>query len=596
MFEPAGFGKTIFDDKYTHFVGESWSQACLRLSSYMAGAETAMKMQKWQSRFFTELSENRLMPGGRIWYGAGRPKGSLLNCFVIPVEDNIEGWGDGVKEMMIISSLGGGVGINCSPIRYRGADLKGRGGFASGPISEMRIINAVGDELSTGGGRRMALMLCLDLTHPDIEMFLDAKLAKDQLNNANISVVLDIPTDEFIKAVKNDEEIPLKFQGQKRGSIKAKAFWHRLVQNAWENGEPGVLNGDLANVMNNIWYHSPLISTNPCGEIWLEPYGCCCLGSLVLPRFVKDGAMDWEQLEWTIRVGVRFLDNVLSVNHYPFQKIKDNCETVRRIGLGVMGLHTLLLNLGMKYSSPEAQIFSDRLFSFIKHAAYGTSVKLAIEKGPFPAFDEKMIESGFMKTMKSSLRRDVMEYGIRNCAMLTIAPTGTTSLVSGVSSGIEPYVAPVSWRNYKVLDSNLDNAQARQLVVIPEYVLHKDNWEDISSLDVRSHFEMQRIAQAHIDNAVSKTINLPTDYPVDELADMWLEYLPYMKGSTFYRNGSRDNQPIEPILPEEADRLILENKDSLVLEGAAEAQVDIDCITGVCEVLPLTSAPESAMV
>lgn len=346
-----------------------------------------------------------------------------------------------------------------------------------------------------------------------------------------------------------------------------------------------MLNSHEANAKSNIWYHKQLISTNPCGEIWLEPYGCCCLGALVLNRFVDDGRMDWDQLEETIRVSVRFLDNVLTVNHYPFDKIKQNCEDVRRIGMGVMGLHTMLLEMGMRYSSPEALEFVDKLFSFIKHTAYDTSINLAIEKGPFPAFRPEFCDSGFMKTMKPAISRKVREYGIRNCAMLTIAPTGTTGMVQGCSTGIEPYMAPVYWRRIKDTDENHILQVNEVLVIEPIYEQYGDLVEGAADLTPRQHFEMQKVVQAHIDNAVSKTINLPEDYPVDELSDLWLEYLPYVKGSTFYRWGSREGEPFSPVKMEDVAHTIDTTEPEFIRrKERTKEQGAMDCVSGVCEV------------
>src|SRR3990172_5686410 len=372
----------------------------------------------------------------------------------------------------------------------------------------------VGHELVAGGGRRMAKMSCLNVTHPDIWEFLNCKLVDKQLSNTNISVVINFDHDEFVKLVKEDGQIEFEWAGRKTGgSISAKELWKTIVENAWNNGEPGVLNGYMANKKNNIYYHKPLVSTNPCGEIWLEPYGCCCLGALVLPRFVEGNEINWEKLEETIRIAVRFLDNVLTVNSYPFDKIKENCEEVRRIGLGVMGLHTMLLELGLKYSSTQAFEFVDKLFSFIKHAAYDTSIMLAQEKGPFPAFQPEFVDSGFMQTMKPAIRRKVKEYGIRNCALLTVAPTGTTGIVSGVSTGIEPYMAPVYWRRIKTVDNELNTIIKKVLVIEPAYEKFGDLCEGAADISVDIHFKMQATVQKHVDNAVSKTINLANDFP-----------------------------------------------------------------------------------
>lgn len=582
LFSPDDLGIEVFQRSYAYDKDETWEEASLRVARHVAQVEENGLKNKWKDRFYAEIATNRFMPGGRIWYGSGRAKAQLLNCFVISPEnfDSREGWGQLLKESIIISGTGGGVGINFSPIRPNGSEIKGTGGHATGPVSLMRMDDGVGLELVGGGGRRMAKMSCLDINHPDIEEFLNCKLEDGKLSTTNISVVLNFDPDEFKKLIKEDGEIDLTWGGIKSGkTVKAREIWDIIVKNAWNNGEPGVLNGFYANKMNNIYYHSPLISTNPCGEIWLEAYGCCCLGALVLPRFVKDGKVDWEQLENTIRVSVRFLDNVLSVNHYPFDKIKENCEQVRRIGLGVMGLHTMLLELGIKYS--EGFEFTDKLFSFIKKAAYDTSINLAIEKGPFPAFRPEMCDSGFMKTMKPSIRRKVKEYGIRNCAILTVAPTGTTGIVSGVSTGIEPYMAPVYWRRIKTVDEKLKTKIEKVLVVEPVYDKFGDLVEGAADISVENHFKMQQVVQQHIDNAVSKTINLPNDYPIDNLSEVWLDNLATLKGTTFYRWGSRENEPFQPVLANDVD-LVLAETPSAMIRRKERTEETANCATGAC--------------
>lgn len=586
VFQLDDLGEEVFRRSYAIDKDETWEEASDRVARHVAEAEENGKRQKWADRFFKELVSNRFMPGGRIWYSAGRNKAQSLNCFVIPVSDSREGWGQMLKESLIISGTGGGVGINFSPVRPNGSEIKGTGGYATGPVSLMRMDDGVGLELVSGGGRRMAKMSCLDINHPDIIEFLDCKLKDGNLSTTNISVVINFDPKEFVDLVKNDGEIELSWNGVKTGeTIKARVIWNRIVENAWNNGEPGVLNGYYANQQNNIYYSKPLISTNPCGEIWLEAYGCCCLGALVLPRFVSGGVVDWDALESTIRVAVRFLDDVLSVNHYPFERIQQNCEEVRRIGMGVMGLHTMLLELGIKYSSDEALEFIDKLFSFIKNTAYDTSISLAIEKGPFPAFRPEMTDSGFMKTMKPALRRKVREYGIRNCAILTVAPTGTTGIVSGTSTGIEPYMAPVYWRRIKTVDDNLKTVIEKVLVVEPAYDNYGELCEGAADIPVERHFMVQKAVQRHVDNAVSKTINLPTDYPIDSLSELWLEYLPYLKGTTFYRWGSRENEPFEPVLMKDIDLVLRETPDDMIRrKERTEEQSAMDCVSGVCEI------------
>jgi len=590
VFRPDDLGESVFRRSYARDVNETFEEASRRVADHVASAESNGKVSEWSNRFFSQIATNRFMPGGRIWYGSGRPKAQLLNCFVIPTSDSREGWGQMLKESLIISGTGGGVGINFSPIRPNGFEIKGTGGVATGPVSLMRMDDAIGTELVAGGGRRMAKMSCLDITHPDVEEFLNCKLVDGRLPNTNISVVLDgrgISTADFVERVRMDGHIELAYGGRPTGkTVSARKLWDTIVQNAWENGEPGVLNGEYANEMSNIFYHKPLISTNPCGEIWLEAYGCCCLGALVLPRFVDDGSISWEALEDAVRVAVRFLDNVLTVNQYPLPEIKDNCEEVRRIGLGVMGLHTMLLELGQRYSSDEALVTVENVMKFIKHTAYDASIMLSVEKGPFPAFKPEFINSGFMQTMKPAIRRKVAEYGIRNCAMLTVAPTGTTGMVSGVSTGIEPYMAPVYWRRIiKDVDAKNNNVAERVLVVEPAYEIYGELCEGAADISVARHFEMQQAVQKHVDNAVSKTINLPNDYPVEELSDLWLDNINTLKGTTFYRWGSRENEPFSPVLLEDIEATIAATpEDQISRKERTEEQSAMDCVSGVCEI------------
>jgi ribonucleoside-diphosphate reductase alpha chain len=562
--------------------------ACQRVAFHVAGAEDNGKIQKYGERFQQELLDNRFMPGGRTWYGAGRPKAQLINCFVLPTSDSREGWGKTLSDTIVVSGTGGGVGINCSPVRPRGSEIKGTGGKATGAVSLMQMIDRVGDVLVSGGGRRLALMLCLDVNHPDVLEFLNVKLELDQLTNANISVILNVPTDSFVEAVQQNGELELSFGGRPSGrTIMARHLWDTIVKNAWTSGEPGILNMYEGNRFNNIWYYRPLIASNPCGEILLEEYGCCCLGALVLPRFVSDGQMDWDQLDETIRLGVRFLDDVLTVSYYPIPEIKDNCEKVRRIGLGVMGLHTMLLELGYKYSGDDGRAFIDKLFGFIKQVAYDASIHLAVEKGPFPAYDQRFLESGFIKTLKRGMKVKIKEYGIRNCALLTCAPTGTTSMVAGVSSGIEPLFSPVYKRHFYKPTNDGSRELAEEIVVTPEFEKFGRLSEGAYDISVRDHFEVQKIIQSHVDNSVSKTINLPKDYPLEELSALWLEYLPSLKGTTFYREGSREHEPLEHIPTKDARKYL---KQDHVTEFNAEDQSFLACPDGSCNVLYMKEA------
>jgi ribonucleoside-diphosphate reductase alpha chain len=586
-FKLEGLSETIFKERYAIHPEESWENAALRLANHAAGAEEDQDILRVSEEFYEELVTNRFMPGGRIWYGSGRPRAQLLNCFVVPTADSREGWGKTISDVIVISGMGGGVGINCSPIRPRGSKIHGTGGIATGSVSLMQMINGVGDVLVAGGGRRLALMLDLNITHPDMPEFLDKKLDKHELNNANVSVVLDkkMPTKRLIDLVKGGKDFDLMWGGSATDKVNAKAIWEKIVQNAWQSGEPGVLNGDLANRESTLSYYKPLVSTNPCGEIWLEEYGCCDLGALVLPRFVNYyGSFDWDQFRVSIRSAVRFLDNVLSVNEYPLNEIRENCNNVRRLGLGVMGLHSMLIQMGYRYSSEAGKNFVAQLMKFLMETAYEASIELAKEKGVFPAYDEKFLETGFIqRAIPDRLQKEIKRYGIRNCALLTIAPTGTTGMVSNVSTGIEPLFSAAYWRRFYRPTPDGSRKLDKELVVDPlwDEVADKNVLEGAYDVSPSDHFLMQAICQNYIDNATSKTINLPQNYSVENLSDLWLEYLPMVKGTTFYRAGSRGEEPLEAIPLAEAKALLAIRKAE---QAKITEQNSMDCPDGVCEI------------
>ena len=631
MYEPTGFAQTIFAQRYAINDKETYVEACERVAKHIAVAENG-NAEKWAKRFTEVMANNKFIPGGRIWYGSGRMKGQLLNCFVVPTEDSREGWGKTVSDMLIISGTGGGVGINFSPIRPRGTPIRGTGGESTGAVSLMEVINETGEVIKAGGGRRTALMQCLRYDHADIMEFLNKKfnkvdltednlveilmdtfpnLPKDEvdkivesfgagfetplkslikyqldqrLKNANVSVLVD---DEFFQLVENDGKIVFEWNGKETGSIPARDVWDIIINNSWESGEPGILNIGLANKMNNIWYHKPLISTNPCGEIWLEKYGCCDLGAINLVEHIDPVTkeMDWDMLAETVTIGVRFLDDVLDVNIYPLAEIEKNCQTVRRIGLGIMGLGHALIKLGVRYDNADGRKKVEQIFNFIKKRAYEASTYLAAEKGSFPAFDaDKFLESGFCQTLTKGIRAKIKEYGIRNCAILTIAPTGTTSIMASTSSGIEPvFSAGYKRRYYANKEGSNDRVIEEEIVIDPLFQQLYEEGYDLDAfvsaheIDVEDHLRMQSIVQKHIDNAVSKTINLPNDYPVEKYGQLLQKYGPKLKGTTVYRSGSRGNEPLVPLGVQEA-KDYLESQNVLI--GTAQS----DCPSGICEI------------
>jgi ribonucleoside-diphosphate reductase alpha chain len=589
MFSPEGFSLEIFKNRYSFTPEETWEEACQRLALQMAKAEIPEKQKFYTEKFLSVLLENEFVPGGRVWYGAGRQSPNMLNCFTLSSNlDSKEGWGNIAREMIITSMSGGGCGIDFSDVRPRGADIKGQRGECPGPVELMRLIDACAKPVRAGGARRVALMFSLDLDHPDIEEFLDAKLTKGELTHANVSV-RSKRTSQFIKAVTNDLDWELSWKGKYKKTIKAKALWDKIVKNAYNSAEPGFLNWELVLSEANTAYVAPPVTTNPCGEHPLAEYDCCCLGHLVLPRFVHQNEIDWHKLGNVIRIGVRFLDNVITMNDYPLPEMKAQAHRLRRIGLGTTGLADALAMLGYRYGSEEANRFVSKLYRFISKQAYESSILLAVEKGEYPACNRAaVLESGFMKRMPKKIRSLFLEHGMRNCTVLTVAPTGTVSIISGnCSSGIEPIFAPCYERRY--WDKDVRKTELVFHPLFKQFLLEgKDvsHFVGASELTVREHMEVQRVVQEHIDQAVSKTINMAEDYPIEDMSKVWLEYLPFLKGTTFYRantrgyvdaNGKLHEPPLKAIPTEEAIRLFKK-------ESKAEAATVNDCPSGMCEI------------
>lgn len=589
MYTPTGFSLEIFKSRYAFTAEETWEQACHRVAQQMAIAEAPNKYQMYRDKFIQALVDNTFVPGGRIWYNSGRQNPQLLNCFVLdPNKDSKEGWGKSAYNMIVTSMTGGGCGDDFSDVRPRGASIAGQRGVAPGAVELMRLIDACAQPVRNGGQRRVALMFSLDLTHPDIIEFLNAKLVKGELTHANVSV-RSSHTKEFLKAIRNDEEIELSWKGRYKKTISARLMWEIISTNAYNSAEPGFLNWELIEQESNIHYIEHLVTTNPCGELALSSMEPCCLGHLVLPRFVVDGAIDFPRLGDTVRLAVRFLDNVLSVNSYPLPEMKLKSESLRRIGCGTTGLADALAMLGLRYGSPEGNAVVSRVERFISKAAYEASVMLAIEKGPFPLCDgSKHIESGFMKRMPEKIRSLVRENGIRNCALLTQAPTGTVSILSGnCSAGIEPMFAPAYERRYWVGEE-----RKTELVFHPlfeQFMLEGKSVEHFvgaHDLTIKEHLEVQKIVQHHVDNAVSKTINIPEASTLTEVSEAWLEYLPYLKGTTFYRENTRgyiNEQGVKEAPPLTAIPLV-EAKARFKEAHLVDVGPVVDCASGVCAI------------
>ena len=589
-----GLGQEIFESRYAYPGETKWAERARVIARTAASAELDEDKEKVEKYFYESVGSGDFIPGGRIIFGAGRNRGqhNLLNCYVIVPEDSVDSIGKTVQDMYRISCAGGGVGFNVSKIRPKGDHIGSVLNSAPGSVSVLKMINEVGEHVRAGKNRRTALMGILNVTHPDLLEFLSVKLDKGQLNNFNISVAI---TERFLEAIElgedwfftfnnkeyhtyqllrngtdivsviaQDEEDALargnnfhkehfqdifEMAGQK--DIKARELWDLIWKNSVESGDPGIYNIDLANKYTNVSYFEKLDSTNPCGEISLPSYGNCCLGNVNLSNMVLDDGsdIDWKRLARTVRTGIRFLDNVLTINSFPTEECRTVAERSRRIGLGVTGLHYMLIKLGIAYGSEKCLEFLERLFATIRDESYKQSIYLARDKKPFAEFNYKdYLDEEFAKTLPARIRMLIKRYGIRNAVMLTIPPCGTISMLHGVSSGIEPIFAAMYNRRYRH-----NNIWKEQLVIDPLFKEYYENNKDLTpfvgAYDVapEDHIKVQATTQKYIDSCISKTINLPSTATPEQFSQAALDYAPYLKGLTVYRGGAKEGEPLAAI-------------------------------------------------
>lgn len=562
--------ETVWRERYAHPGETCWQDTAERVARFVSTCE---KDPVWYDIFANAITSQRFMPGGRILANAGRPQGQLLNCFVLPLADSREAIGQMLKEFLIISGTGGGVGISFSKLRPTGTPIMTNGGTSSGPISFMDCVDQIAATIKTGGSRRAATMISLSVYHPDVLEFVHHKIDLAKLTNANISIEVD---SKFLDAVRNGENWDLIWNNKVVRTIEAQALWDRIVENALTSGEPGILNMGYARATSNAYYFDDLVTANPCSEQLLPAYGSCCLGSINLSAFIggKDEFL-WEEAKACIRTGIRFLDDVLSVNTFPLPKIKEQSVKERRIGLGLMGLHHALIKMGIKYSSSAGLEFTEKIYEVLRNTSYIASADLALEKGSFPAFDaEQYLDSGFARTLPTKIRAKIRDQGMRNVCVNTQAPTGTTSILAETSSGIEPIFAPMYVRRY-----NTEKGSSKMTMVDPllkEFIATNrkiSNFEGAYDIPPEKHFVIQEAAQRYLDSGVSKTINLPEDYTSTKLNKIWLKYADKLKGATLYRSGSRGKEPLKPI----------DIDTTLITTGDAEASNE-RCKTGSCVV------------
>jgi ribonucleoside-diphosphate reductase alpha chain len=514
---------------------------------------------------------------------AGTELGQLSACFVLPVEDSIGGIFETLKNMARIHQTGGGTGFDFSRLRPRGDIVSTTKGEASGPISFMSIFNQATGIIVQGGRRRGANMGILRCDHPDIVDFIQAKHHDGAFSNFNLSVGV---TDAFMEAVRTNGtyDVINPRNGKKVKSIRAKSTFDLIVHSAWRSGDPGLVFLDEINRNNPTPAVGRIEATNPCGEIPLLPYESCNLASVNLAKFAKEKTIDWEALKQCIWWGVRFLDDVIEVNKYPLPQIKEITFANRKIGLGVMGFADMLIKLGIPYTDPQALTTAETLMQFFHQETLNASMRLAQERGTFPNYEKSIYPA--------------MNLKLRNATVNTVAPTGTISIICGCSSGIEPLFALSYVRNVlagaklfemhalfagelrrrglytKELMAEIGKSGSiQELIEIPEDLRKLF----VISFDVSAdqHLKVQAAFQKHTDNSVSKTINLPPDASIEDVAHIYLlAHELRCKGITIYRYGTKENQVLTfgaEDWDEKAEKLI-----------TADSEYSGGCLSGTC--------------
>lgn len=543
-----GVRRKVFEDRYAakdeagNLIEHSPEEMWRRVAAYLAKTEkTLSKREMAENDFFEALSDFKFVPGGRILSGAGSlGQKTFYNCFVIPSpEDSRGGIMESVTTMAEIMARGGGVGVNISSLRPKNSYVKGVNGRASGAVSFGGLYSYVTGLITQGGSRRGALMLMLNDDHPDIEEFITIKRTMGVITNANLSVCI---SDALMEAVKNDADWQLKWKGEAVKTIKAKYLWDLICESAWASGEPGIFFIDRANKNSNTWYFEKLISTNPCGEQPLGAWAVCNLGALNLSMFVENRSVNWALLGKTVKQVVRLMDNVIDTTEYFFLENAESQKKIRRIGLGTMGLADMLIQLKVRYGTDEAIQFCEKLYAFIRDEAYRASVELAKERGSFAGYDkEKYLQGQFIQTLPQDIRENIAQYGVRNALLLTQAPTGSTGLLAGASSGIEPVYDFVLIRKDRLGEHEIyhplyeEYSHAHPGESLPEYFV------TAKELTPEEHMRMQAVIQKYVDSSISKTVNAPHSHTVEDVKRLYiLAHELGCKGMAYYRDGSRD--------------------------------------------------------
>ncbi len=553
----------IFHDKYALRDGDGRilertpDQMWARIARELASVEAPERQDEWQGNFGWLLEDFRFIPGGRIMHAAGNSRRvTALNCYVLPVkDDSIESIFEWMKEAARTYSLGGGVGTDISVLRPRGAPVHNAARSSTGSVSFMELFS-----LTTGtigqSGRRGALMITIADNHPDVLDFIKVKRNLNKVRYANISVRV---SDAFMRAVEEDGDWDLAFENDRatlRKTVRARDVWREIIKGARDYAEPGVIFWDTVRRWSTSEYNGMgVITTNPCSEIPLEKFGCCCLGNLNLACFVQDeftsqARVEWDQLDRALRYATRFLDNVLDYNaeKHPLPEQREASLYSRRIGVGFTALGDMLIKLGLKYGTDEAISFVDGLFDRIKNIVYDESVNLAIEKGTFPGYDAQAhLASPFIQTLSPKVRERIERHGLRNVALLTVPPVGSGAALAGVTSGIEPIFDLSYIRRSESLSKEVF---AVYHPLVREYMTRFgiDSEKDLPDVFVTAHqispemrVRMQAAIQRHIDHSISSTVNLAHDTPPEDVERIYFQAWKLgLKGITVYREGSRE--------------------------------------------------------